>query len=349
MDNRDKLYIDGVWVPSTGRHHRRRSTPPPRRSWPPIPAGTPRTSTGPSRAAKAAFEAWAADLQGGAGQVPAGHRRGAGGPQRGDRRRSSPTRSGMPIKLSPDHPGRPADRSLRRRRPSCSTSFPFEETVGNSLVVREPVGVVGAITPWNYPLHQIAAKVAPALAAGCTVVLKPSRGRAAQRLHPGRDHRRGRPARRACSTWSPASARSWARPSPPIPTSTWCRFTGSTRAGKRVTELAAETVKRVALELGGKSANVILDDADFAAAVRRRRGQGCFLNSGQTCSALTRMLVPRARQDEVEEIATATAESYTPGDPFARRHPARPAGLRRSSANGCAATSRRASTRAPRW
>lgn len=222
---------------------------------------------------------------------------------------------GMPIRLSQKiQVGQPL--ATFSALPAILAEFPFEERIGNSLVVHEPVGVVGCITPWNYPLHQIAAKVAPALAAGCTVVLKPSEvaplsafiladifdeielpagvfnlvsGRGsvvgeALALHPDVD---------------------------------MISFTGSTNAGRRVSELAASTVKRVSLELGGKSANILLDDADFETAVRDGVGK-CFLNSGQTCSALTRMLVPRSKLAEVEEIAKRSAEWFVPGDPFTK-------------------------------
>ena len=201
--------------------------------------------------------------------------------------------------------------------PELVEEIEWEEKVGNSLIVREPVGVVAAITPWNYPLHQIANKVAPAIAAGCTVVLKPSevvplnafvlaevvRGRrpAGGRLQPRHRHRAGGRARRSwrtpTPTWSPSPApraRAGACPSSP-----------------------RRRVKPVSLELGGKSPNVILDDADLEQAVTDGVAK-CFLNSGQTCSALTRMLVPRDQLEQAEQIAAVVAdEAFTPGDPFA--------------------------------
>jgi acyl-CoA reductase-like NAD-dependent aldehyde dehydrogenase len=193
--------------------------------------------------------------------------------------------------------------------------FAFEEQVGSSLVVREPVGVVGCITPWNYPLHQIAAKVAFAMAAGCTVVVKPSEHAPlsafvlAEIIH---------------DVGVPAGVFNLVTGLGPVvgeaiaghPDVDMVSFTGSTRAGKRVAELASQRVARVSLELGGKSANVILDDADLQKAVRNGVGKA-FLNSGQTCSALTRMLVPRSKLAEAEEVARRTAEAMTPGDPFA--------------------------------
>ena len=190
----------------------------------------------------------------------------------------------------------------------------WEEEIGNSRVLREPIGVLGAITPWNYPLNQIAAKVAPALAAGCTVVLKPSEVTPLNAFLL---------AEVIEAAGLPAGVFNLLTGTGPVvgeaiaahPGVDMVSFTGSTRAGKRVSELAAATVKPVAMELGGKSPNLILDDADLAQAVPDGVAK-CFLNSGQTCSALTRMLVPRERLAEAEEIAAATAAAFTPGDPF---------------------------------
>jgi aldehyde dehydrogenase (NAD+) len=186
---------------------------------------------------------------------------------------------------------------------------------GNSLIVREPVGVVGAITPWNYPLHQVLAKVAPALAAGCTVVLKPSEVAplAAYALADIIDEAGLPPGVfNLVSGTGPVVGEAIAEHEGVDMVS----FTGSTRAGRRVAELAARTVKRVALELGGKSPNVILADADLPLAVKVGVAKA-YVNSGQTCNALTRMLVPSVRYDEAVELAAKAAERYTPGDPFA--------------------------------
>jgi len=193
-------------------------------------------------------------------------------------------------------------------------SFAFEEKVGNSLILREPVGVVAAITPWNYPLHQIAAKVAPALAAGCTVVLKPSEVAPLNAFVLAEIiDAAGLPAGvfNLVTGYGPVVGEAMAR----HPNVDMVSFTGSTRAGKRVSELASATVKRVALELGGKSASVVLDDADLAAAVKGTIN-ACFLNSGQTCSAHTRLLVPESKYDEAAKIAVELAKGFTVGDPF---------------------------------
>lgn len=197
-------------------------------------------------------------------------------------------------------------------------SYSFDGgTVRHSLVVKEPVGVVGCVTPWNYPLHQIALKVAPALAAGCTVVLKPSEvaPRTGLLLAEVMDEAgipdgvfnvvsgSGQPVGEAIASH---------------PEIDMVSFTGSTRAGTRISELAAPTIKRVALELGGKSANVLLEDltdAELEAAVTDGI-TNCYFNAGQTCTALTRMLVPSSRLDRVNEIAARVAPTFTPGDPF---------------------------------
>jgi aldehyde dehydrogenase (NAD+) len=198
--------------------------------------------------------------------------------------------------------------------PNLMEEVRWEEEIGNSRVLREPVGVLGAITPWNYPLNQIAAKVAPALAAGCTVVLKPSEVVPLNAFIL---------AEAIEAAGLPAGVFNLVTGTGPVvgeaiaghPGVDMVSFTGSTRAGRRVSELASATVKPVAMELGGKSPNVILDDADLSKAVPDGVGK-CYLNSGQTCSALTRMLVPREKLAEAEQIAAQAAESFTPGDPF---------------------------------
>ena len=190
-------------------------------------------------------------------------------------------------------------------------TFEFETELDGSAIVREPIGVVGAITPWNFPLHQIALKVAPAIATGCTIVVKPSE------LAPLSSVLL---ADIIDSVGLPAGVFNLVQGLGPIvgevlashPEVDMVSFTGSTRAGKRVSTLAVETVKRVALELGGKSPNIILPDADFPAAVAGGIGD-CFFNGGQTCNARTRMLVPRDRLAEVEELAREAVERVVVG------------------------------------
>jgi aldehyde dehydrogenase (NAD+) len=194
-------------------------------------------------------------------------------------------------------------------------SYPFEERLGTAMVVREPVGVVGMITPWNWPLNQIACKVAPALAAGCTMVLKPSEYTPTSALLFAEIlHEAGVPKGvfNLINGLGPdVGAAMSAHPALDM-----ISFTGSTRAGIDVAQRAAPTVKRVTQELGGKSANIILEDADFQKAVGGGTAH-CFMNTGQSCNAPTRMLVPHNRMEEAAAIAKAVADKTKPGDPRA--------------------------------
>jgi aldehyde dehydrogenase (NAD+) len=208
--------------------------------------------------------------------------------------------AGLPIAVTASLAGLAAD-------------FPWTEEIGNALIVREPIGVVGAITPWNFPLQQTVTKVVPALLAGNTVVFKPSE------IAPLNARIL---AEVAAEAGLPAGVLNIVYGTGPVvgeaiaahPGIDMVSFTGSTRAGKRVSVLASDTVKRVALELGGKSANVILDDADLAKAVTLGVSSA-WINSGQVCGAWTRMLVPASKHDEVIELAIAAAAEYTVGDP----------------------------------
>ena len=189
----------------------------------------------------------------------------------------------------------------------------LEEQLGNSLVIHRPVGVVAAITPWNYPLFQSVAKVAAAIAGGCTVVHKPSElaplssfvlAEATQAALPD-----------GVYNLVPGTGPEVGEAMAVHPGVAMVSFTGSTVAGTRVYELAARSIKRVALELGGKSASVLLPDADFPAAVQATVNRA-FLNSGQTCDAWTRLLVPRQQLDDALDLAAAAAKRLTLGDPF---------------------------------
>ncbi|MDR7301030.1 aldehyde dehydrogenase family protein [Haloactinomyces albus] len=191
--------------------------------------------------------------------------------------------------------------------------YEWTEETGNSLIVREPIGVVAAITPWNYPLHQVVAKVAPALAAGCTVVLKPSEvAPLTASIF----------AEIVAEAGVPTGVFNLVHGTGPVVGEALAEhhdvdmvsLTGSTRAGRRVSAVASETIKRVALELGGKSANVVLDDADLTKAVKLGVA-GCLPNGGQSCNALTRMLVPESRYDEALELAVSAVGKYPVGDP----------------------------------
>jgi betaine-aldehyde dehydrogenase len=182
-------------------------------------------------------------------------------------------------------------------------TFEFEERAGNSLIVREPYGVVGAITPWNYPLYQVIAKVLPAIAAGCTVVLKPSNEAPLSVFEfVEAVEEAGLPA--GVVNLVSGSGGVIGERIAEHPDIDFVSFTGSTGIGARVAELAGRSVKKVALELGGKSANVILEHGDLATAVKVGVGNA-FLNGGQTCMAWTRMLVPRARYAEALDLIEA--------------------------------------------
>ncbi len=192
--------------------------------------------------------------------------------------------------------------------------YPLEEELGNSLIIREPIGVVGCITPWNYPLHQIVAKVAPALAAGCTIVLKPAELAPLSALMlADAAHEISLPAgvlNVVCGSGRVVGEAIVGHPDVDM-----VSFTGSLAAGRRVAALAGDGIKRVTLELGGKSAFVVLDDAPFEKAIAAGVNN-CMQNSGQTCSAWTRMLIPRSRQAGVIDLAKAQIAKLTLGDPF---------------------------------
>ncbi len=193
--------------------------------------------------------------------------------------------------------------------------FEFEESIGSTLVVREPIGVCALITPWNWPMNQVTCKVAPALATGCTMVLKPSEVAPLSALIFAEVlEEAGVP--KGVFNLVNGDGPGVGTALSVHPDVDMVSFTGSTRAGKAITKNAADTIKRVALELGGKSANILLDDVDFEKAVAGGV-MGCMGNSGQSCNAPTRMLVPQDRMDEVAAIAKAAAERVKAGDPKA--------------------------------
>jgi betaine-aldehyde dehydrogenase len=320
MQEYGKLYIGGQWVASTGNATIDVINASTEEVMGRIPEGTPEDIDLAVAAAKSAFESWsqlAPDVRAKyLEQIVGGIA--ARSEEIGE---TIAGEVGMPIGLSKAiQVGLPM--AVCGSYVNMGKEFKREAEIGNSLVVREPVGVVGCITPWNYPLHQIICKVAPALAAGCTVVLKPSEiaplnAFILAEIIEGIELPAG--VFNLVSGVGPVVGEALAS----HPDIDLVSFTGSTRAGKRVSELAAQTVKRVALELGGKSANVILDDADLEQAVGRGVGD-CYLNSGQTCSALTRMLVPRDKHDQAVEIAKRVAEGFAVGtshDPNAKLGP----------------------------
>lgn len=190
----------------------------------------------------------------------------------------------------------------------------LEEELGNSLVVKEPIGVVGCVTPWNYPLHQVVCKIAPALAAGCTIVLKPAEmAPLSAFMLADAAHEIGLPP--GVLNVVSGSGRIVGEALVAHPDVDMVSFTGSVEAGRRIASVAGASIKKVCLELGGKSAFIVLDDAPFEKAIPAGVNN-CMQNSGQTCSAWTRMIVPRARHDEAVELAKAQLAKLTLGDPF---------------------------------
>ena len=313
MEQRNQFYIDGQWVAPAGQGSIEVFSPTDGALLATVPQGNAADADAAVMAARRAFEGWSS--------TPPAERAGylkkiqEGLKARTDEiARTITLEMGMPYKLS---------QRIQVGSPTASfgmyskmlSDFPFEEQVGNSKVVREAVGVVAAITPWNYPLHQIAAKVAAALAAGCTVVLKPSEVAPLNAFMLAEIvHAAGLPAGvfNLVTGYGPVTGEALVK----HPEVDMVSFTGSTRAGTRVSELASASVKRVALELGGKSAAIVLDDADFTSAVKGVV-DNCYLNSGQTCTAHTRLLVPAARYAEAAQIAVEAAKAYRPGDPMA--------------------------------
>ncbi|APG26790.1 aldehyde dehydrogenase [Syntrophotalea acetylenivorans] len=307
---RDKLYIDGQWVAAQGQEKHPVVNPATEEIIAMVPASGEQDVDDAVRAARAAFTEWGNTS---VAQRAAWLKKLAEGLQaRSEELAATITAElGMPLKFS---------QRIQSALPIANMEFYAglsedfaEERIGNSLVVREPVGVVACITPWNYPLHQIVAKVAPALLAGCTVVLKPSEETPLNAfLLAEVVAEAGLPA--GVFNLISGSGKSAGESLAGHAGVDMISFTGSTRAGKRVSELAAATVKRVALELGGKSAALLLDDADLAAVIKATLNS-CFINSGQTCNAMTRLIVPEDLYDQVTALAVAGAATFTVGDP----------------------------------
>ena len=304
-----KHYINGAWQEATSKAHFEVHDASTEEVMATVPQGTVEEAAQAVLAAHNAFPAWSAlsveERCQYIDKIVAGLK------ARSDEMATAIAREvGMPIKLSKMvQVGGPVFNWGNAAK--VARAYHYEEKVGNSMVVREPIGVVGCITPWNFPLNQITLKVAPALAAGCTVVLKPSEIAPvnamilAEIIH---------------DAGLPPGVFNLVNGAGPVvgevlashPQVDMVSFTGSTRAGKRVAALAAESVKRVTLELGGKSASIVLPDADMEAAVKGTLA-ACFLNSGQTCSAHTRMLVPESRYDEVKSLLKTGIAKYPLG------------------------------------
>ncbi|MEU0913931.1 aldehyde dehydrogenase family protein [Streptomyces althioticus] len=302
----DGMYIDGAWRPAAGPDVIEVVGPADEQVIATVPAGTVEDVDAAVRAARAALPAWAATPPAERAARLAALRDQLHA--RGDEIAATVTAElGAPEKLSRTvHAGVPV--AVAGSYAELASTYSFEEKIGNSTVYHEPVGVVAAITPWNYPLHQIVAKAAPALAAGCTIVVKPAENTPlVARIFAECVHEAGVPAGvfNLVTGLGAVAGQALAE----HPDVDLLSFTGSTAVGRRIGAIAAGMVKRVALELGGKSANVILPSADLARAVNVGVAN-VMSNSGQTCSAWTRMLVHRDRYDEAVELAAAAAAKY---------------------------------------
>ena len=310
--DRPRLYLGGEWVAPASAETIAVENPATEEVIAHVPAGTAEDVDRAVAAARRAFAGWAGTPRAERAEV-LDRLHTALSARAADVARTVGLELGAPLKIAKAvQTGLPL--TVLRAYADLAARPEPEETVGNSLVVHEPLGVVGAITPWNYPLHQVVAKVAAALAAGCPVVLKPSE------LTPLVAFLL---ADAAVEAGVPAGVFNLVTGTGPVvgaaiaghPRIDMVSFTGSTATGRAISHAAADRIARVALELGGKSANVILEDADLTRAVKVGVGNA-FLNSGQTCTAWTRMLVHRSRYDEAVALAAKTASGYTVGDPF---------------------------------
>ena len=312
MQTQDKFYINGAWVAPDGTDKIQVVDPSTEEICGEVPSGNEQDVNAAVAAAKEAFKTW--------GQSSAAER------SELIKKLSEKVTANMQKigELCALELGTPLQTSVAVHGGmgvgvvSSYIEVPFEmekeEQLGNSKVIKEPVGVCAFITPWNFPLHQIVAKVMPALAAGCTMVLKPSSDTPLTAYYfaelidecgfpPG------------VFNLITGPGRSVGEAMCTHPDVDMVSLTGSTEAGRRVAALASETVKRVGLELGGKSASVVLDDADVATAAGAAGGSIC-MNSGQVCAALSRLIVPRSKQDEAVAAAKAAAESVKVGGAF---------------------------------
>ncbi|MEG3629237.1 aldehyde dehydrogenase family protein [Streptomyces poriticola] len=306
MKAQDGMYIEGTWRPAGGRDTIEVVNPADEQVIGRVPAGSALDVDTAVRAARAALPGWSA--------TPPTERaarlvalRDALVARQDEIAGTVTDELGSPLKFSQAvHVGAPI--AVAGSYAELAASYAFVTEVGNSTVYHEPIGVVGAITPWNYPLHQIVAKVAPALAAGCTIVLKPAEDTPlTAQLFAEAVHEAGVPAGvfNLVTGLGPVAGQALAE----HPGVDLVSFTGSTAVGRQIGATAGAAVKKVALELGGKSANVILPGADLAKAVNVGVAN-VMSNSGQTCSAWTRMLVHRDRYAEAVELAAAAAAKY---------------------------------------
>ncbi|MEV7446315.1 aldehyde dehydrogenase family protein [Streptomyces sp. NPDC091204] len=311
MKAQDGMYIDGAWRPAVGADRIEVVNPADGQVIAEVPAGTAEDVDAAVRAARAALPGWAA--------TPAAERaaligalRDALQARKGELTEAVTAELGAPLPFAKAvHVG--GSIAVTASFAEMAASYAFEERIGNSTVLLEPVGVVGAITPWNYPLYQVVAKVAPALAAGCTLVLKPAEDTPlTAQLFAQAVHDAGIPAGvfNLVTGTGPVAGQALAAHEGVD----FVSFTGSTAVGRKIGATAGAAVKRVALELGGKSANVILPGADLAKAVAAGVDH-VMNNTGQRCNALTRMLVHRDQYEEAVSLAAAAVAGYPTGDP----------------------------------
>ena len=312
MHERPHLYIDGSWVEPNGEGTIEVINPATEGVIGSVPVGSESDANAAVQAARAAFTDWSEstiDERSNYLNLLSSALK-----DRGEEMAELITSEvGTPIEYSRmAMVGTP--RVVSRSYAKILDGFAWEEEVRNSIVVKEPIGVVAMITPWNFPLHQIIGKVAPAIAAGCTMVLKPSK-EAPLNAFVLADilDEIGLP--NGVFNLISGHGREIGETLASHPDVDMVSFTGSTNAGVRVSELAAPSVKRVTLELGGKSANIILDDAEIPRAASSAI-YACFANSGQECSALTRLLIPEDSREEVVEVIASKIGRYTVGDPM---------------------------------
>lgn len=311
--DRDRFLIGGRWVEPTGRGRIEVIGAATEEVIGSVPEGTAEDVDRAVRAARAALPGWSATSPAERAEVLSRLQHGLAA-RTEEIATTIAAEVGMPLRLATVvQAGLPV--FVAQSYAELLRSYAFEERLGNSLVVRDPVGVVAAITPWNYPLHQIVAKLAAALAAGCTVVVKPSEVAPLSAFILGEVV--------VDAAVPPGVVNIVTGTGPTVgealvlhPDVAMVSLTGSTRAGRRVFELASRSIKRLSLELGGKSASLVLDNADLERAVGATVSS-CLLNSGQTCNALTRLLVPRRQQDAAVDVAVAAVRRLPLGDPFA--------------------------------
>ncbi|WP_329561590.1 aldehyde dehydrogenase family protein [Kitasatospora sp. NBC_01266] len=313
MQQHADQYIGGAWRPSLGGEPLPVVNPATEQVIATVPAGTPADIDAAVAAARAAARSWGATTRE-QRLVPLTRLRDGLAARQQEIAETVSAEQGSPIGFAANvQAGLPL--TVASGYLELLAGYEFQEQVGNSTVLAEPAGVVAAITPWNYPLHQIVAKVVPALAAGCTVVLKPAEDTPlVARLFAELVDAAGFPAgvfNLVTGLGTVVGAALVAHPEVDL-----VSFTGSTAVGRAIGEVAGRGVKKVALELGGKSANVVLPGADLARAVNVNAAN-VFANSGQTCTAWTRLLVHQDQYEEAVALAAKAAAKYRPGDPAA--------------------------------